>query len=75
MLEMDRILRPKGYVIIRDVPQFLDNAKAIGKALKWKCTKHASNKAEDAEGVLVCKKSFWTVSAEAETSDSSSGSR
>lgn len=63
MLEMDRILRPNGIVIVRDTPQFLDSANVLGKAMKWKCTRHdTENGADDSDGILVCKKSFWTIS-------------
>eukprot|EP00246_Nothoceros_aenigmaticus_P005239 TRINITY_DN17148_c0_g1_i1.p1 TRINITY_DN17148_c0_g1~~TRINITY_DN17148_c0_g1_i1.p1 ORF type:complete len:606 (+),score=90.61 TRINITY_DN17148_c0_g1_i1:229-2046(+) len=75
MLEMDRILRPKGYAIIQDTPQVLDNAKVIGKAMRWKCTRRPSNKEGDAEAILVCKKSFWTgVSADTQSTEATTES-
>lgn len=60
MLEMDRILRPKGIVILRDVLNFRDNAKVIGEAMRWTCTAHDTEVgAADTEGLLFCRKSFW----------------
>ncbi|KAL2632624.1 hypothetical protein R1flu_004103 [Riccia fluitans] len=69
MLEMDRILRPNGITIIRDTPQFLNNANVLGKAMRWKCTRHETEMGpDDTEGILVCKKKFWTVIEESDES-------
>lgn len=60
MLEMDRILRPKGIVILRDALNFRDNAKVIGEAMRWTCTVHDTEVGvADTEGLLFCRKSFW----------------
>ena len=60
LLEMDRILRPEGYVIVRDAPNFIDDVSTLGEAMRWKCKKHATEKADNsAEQILVCQKTFW----------------
>lgn len=56
MLEMDRILRPNGYVIIREVEPFVDDASKIAKELKWSCHKYKSQSKDEKEKVLVCQK-------------------
>lgn len=36
MVEMDRILRPEGTIIIRDTPTMLSRVSKIAKAIQWK---------------------------------------
>jgi hypothetical protein len=63
LLEMDRILRPEGYVIMRDAPNYLTNAAALGEAMRWECQKHSTEKQEDdKEQLLICQKTFWRSS-------------
>ncbi|MCO5586645.1 hypothetical protein L7F22_040586 [Adiantum nelumboides] len=60
LLEMDRILRPEGYVILRDAANFVDNAQALGEAVQWKCQKHEVEKSlTDTEQMMICQKNFW----------------
>ena len=60
LLEMDRILRPEGYVIIRDAPNYVANADALGEAMRWQCKKYSTEKQEDDKQLLlICQKTFW----------------
>ncbi|KAJ7528246.1 hypothetical protein O6H91_16G091300 [Diphasiastrum complanatum] len=60
MLEIDRILRPTGYAIIRDTANFLDKAQVVGEAMRWNCHRNETeNGSEDSKALLVCQKSFW----------------
>eukprot|EP00897_Mesotaenium_endlicherianum_P007750 jgi/Mesen1/7002/ME000365S06145 len=60
MLEMDRILRPKGSVIVRDTRDFLDTAAAIATGMRWTCATHAAEDAGDSdEALLICTKQLW----------------
>ncbi|CAK9266433.1 unnamed protein product [Sphagnum jensenii] len=63
LLEMDRILRPEGIVIIRDGRNFLENAEIWGKAMRWECSQHDTEQGPaDVEGLLFCRKQFWQSS-------------
>lgn len=60
LLEMDRILRPEGYVIMRDAPNFVESAHALGQAMRWSCKVHPTEKpTNEKEQLLICQKSFW----------------
>ncbi|XP_010538339.1 PREDICTED: probable methyltransferase PMT20 [Tarenaya hassleriana] len=59
MLEMDRILRPKGYVIIRESSYFMDAIATISKAMRWDCRKEETEYAVQKEKILVCQKRLW----------------
>jgi hypothetical protein len=68
LLEMDRILRPEGIVIIRDGRNFLENAEIWGKAMRWECSQHDTEQGPaDVEGLLFCRKQFWQSSETANT--------
>lgn len=64
LLEMDRILRPQGSVIIRDDVDVLLNVKNIVEGLQWDCimTDHEQS-AHSREKILVATKQYWTVPA------------
>lgn len=65
MLEMDRILRPEGVVVLRDALNFRDRATILGEAMRWKCSSHDTELGPtDTDGLLFCKKTLWE-SAEA----------
>ncbi|XP_024372728.1 probable methyltransferase PMT21 [Physcomitrium patens] len=67
LLEIDRILRPEGIVVLRDALNFRENAKVLGEAMRWKCSSHDTEVGPaDTEGLLFCKKTFWE-SSEAST--------
>lgn len=59
LLEMDRILRPNGYAIIRENNYFVDAIKAIAKGMKWDCRKEETGYNSENEKILVCQKKLW----------------
>lgn len=59
LLEMDRILRPTGYAIIRESTYFLDSVAPIAKGMRWSCEKHSSENKADKDKILVCQKKLW----------------
>lgn len=56
LLEMDRIVRPGGYVIIRESSYFLDAISTIAKAMKWSCKQEDTEYAVENEKVLICRR-------------------
>ncbi|KAH7373795.1 hypothetical protein KP509_17G075300 [Ceratopteris richardii] len=61
ILEMDRILRPNGMVVIRDTPDMLEKAMRIVSAVRWTGSTHdAERESSGKEKILVAKKSFPT---------------
>ncbi|CAH9086229.1 unnamed protein product [Cuscuta epithymum] len=56
LLEMDRILRPKGYALIRDSTQYIDSIAAIAKRMRWSCRKENTEDGGGNSKVLVCQK-------------------
>ncbi|XP_059662077.1 probable methyltransferase PMT18 [Cornus florida] len=64
LLEMDRILRPEGAVIIRDVVEDLVKVKSITDGMRWKgqIMDH-ENGPFNPEKVLIAVKSYWTAEA------------
>lgn len=76
MLEMDRILRPKGTIIVRDAPEALRRAAALGEAMRWRCQLHddvalpgGGGGGGGTEGLLVCKKRYWHWKEEVQAAD------
>ncbi|CAL9156692.1 unnamed protein product [Musa hybrid cultivar] len=61
LLEMDRILRPDGYAIIRESSYFLDAIATIAKGMRWNCNKHSTEYNLDKEKVLICQKKLWSA--------------
>ncbi|KAK3157281.1 hypothetical protein QOZ80_2AG0118670 [Eleusine coracana subsp. coracana] len=59
LLEMDRILRPTGYAIIRETTYFLDSVATIAKGMRWTCEKRDTENKADKEKVLICQKKLW----------------
>ncbi|KAJ9549530.1 hypothetical protein OSB04_022073 [Centaurea solstitialis] len=59
LLEMDRILRPTGYTIIRESTYFLDAINTIAKALRWDCHVEETEDGSEKEKVLICQKKLW----------------
>ncbi|KAL8158338.1 hypothetical protein AgCh_002872 [Apium graveolens] len=64
LIEMDRILRPTGFVIIRDKQRVLNFVKKYLTALHWEAvTTDSSSEDEDGdETVLVIQKKLWLTS-------------
>ncbi|XP_058201321.1 probable methyltransferase PMT18 [Rhododendron vialii] len=67
LLEMDRILRPEGTVIFRDVVEILVKIKSITDGMKWKSQimDHESGPFNP-EKILLAVKSYWTGEAKQE---------
>lgn len=59
LLEMDRILRPNGYVIIRESSYFIDAIATIAKGMRWNCQKHDTEYNAEKEKLLICQKKLW----------------
>lgn len=64
LLEMDRILRPQGSVIIRDDVDLLVNAKTIADELQWetRLVDHEEGPLVR-EKLLIATKQYWTAPA------------
>ncbi|CAH9128060.1 unnamed protein product [Cuscuta epithymum] len=64
MVEIDRMLRPEGMVIIRDLPEVIDRSNRIAHAVRWTTTIY--NKEPDSHGrdkILVATKKSWNLSS------------
>lgn len=60
VLEMDRILRPGGSVLIRDSVNVIDEIKAIAEAVRWRTRVLETNSGPSGKDkLLVCKKLLW----------------
>lgn len=71
LLEMDRILRPEGAVIIRDEVEVLNRVMMISQGMRWE-TRMADH--EDGplvpEKILVGVKTYWVGSSANATGES-----
>jgi tRNA wybutosine-synthesizing protein 1 len=56
VVEMDRILRPGGWAIIRDKLEVLDPLETILKSLHWEIVMTFR---KDKEGIMSVKKTSW----------------
>lgn len=64
MVEMDRILRPEGTVIIRDSPDVIDKVARIAHSVRWTTTIHDKEpESHGIEKILVATKTFWKFSS------------
>jgi hypothetical protein len=62
MLEMDRIIRPEGFIIIRDENAILSGINDLAPKFLWDVTTHMlENEESKPEKVLVCRKKFWSI--------------
>ncbi|MED6181676.1 putative pectin methyltransferase qua3, partial [Stylosanthes scabra] len=60
MVEMDRILRPEGTVVVRDTPEVIEKVARISDAVRWKATIYNKEPESHAqEKILVATKTFW----------------
>jgi hypothetical protein len=61
LLEMDRILRPEGTVVIRDNVEVLVKVQALSEGMRWKSQMmdHESGPFNP-EKILVAVKTYWT---------------
>ncbi|PIN24044.1 Sterol 24-C-methyltransferase [Handroanthus impetiginosus] len=62
LLEMDRILRPNGYAIIRESSYFINAVSTIAKGMRWGCRKENTENDVDKEKILICQKKLWYAS-------------
>lgn len=66
LIEMDRILRPTGFVIIRDKRHVIDFVKKYLTALHWEAVATADSSSEsDQDGdeiVFIAQKKLWLTS-------------
>ncbi|XP_031483086.1 probable methyltransferase PMT20 [Nymphaea colorata] len=67
LLEMDRILRPDGYVIMRESSHFVEAIQNVAKGMKWSCQKHDTEYSVEQEKVLICQKKLWYSSGKKTT--------
>lgn len=62
MVEMDRILRQEGTVVIRDSPEVIDKVGRIARAIRWTSTVHDKEpESHSREKILVATKSLWKL--------------
>ncbi|XWS65355.1 hypothetical protein CRYUN_Cryun05aG0105700 [Craigia yunnanensis] len=62
ILEMDRILRPQGFVIIRDEDSITSRIQDLAPKFLWEVDSHIlENKKKQRETVLICRKKFWAI--------------
>lgn len=54
--EVDRMLRPEGYLIIRDNEEIIGEIENMAKSLRWDIR---SSYAKNGEGLLCLQKTFW----------------
>ncbi|KAB5573793.1 hypothetical protein DKX38_000987 [Salix brachista] len=59
LLEMDRILRPTGYAVIRESSYFVDAISTIAKGMRWSCRKENTEYGVEKEKILICQKKLW----------------
>lgn len=62
MLEMDRIIRPQGFIIIRDEESITSRIRQIAPKFLWEVESHMlENEEKKMETVLFCRKKFWAI--------------
>ncbi|XP_059634117.1 probable pectin methyltransferase QUA3 [Cornus florida] len=60
MVEIDRMLRPEGTVVVLDSPEVIDRIGHIAHAVRWKATMHEKEpESNGREKILVATKQFW----------------
>ncbi|GAA0149299.1 methyltransferase [Lithospermum erythrorhizon] len=62
MLEMDRIIRPQGFAIIRDEESIISQIRDLAPKFLWDVQWHTlENDQKEMEPVLFCRKKFWAI--------------
>ncbi|KAF9595161.1 hypothetical protein IFM89_037590 [Coptis chinensis] len=62
MLEMDRIIRPQGFIIIRDQESIISKIKDLASKFLWNVELHSlEDEQQRIEPVLICRKKFWAI--------------
>lgn len=59
ILEMDRILRPNGHVIIREADFYIESVASLAEGVRWSCRKEDTESNSATEQILVCQKKLW----------------
>jgi len=61
-VEIDRILRPEGTVVVRDAPEVIDKVARIAGAVRWKPTIYDKEpESHGREKILVAIKTLWKL--------------
>ncbi|XVF79986.1 hypothetical protein PTKIN_Ptkin15bG0034300 [Pterospermum kingtungense] len=64
MVEIDRMLRPEGTVVIRDSPEVIDKVARIAHAVRWTATINDKEpESHGRENILVATKTFWQLTS------------
>ncbi|CAM8880799.1 unnamed protein product [Rhodiola kirilowii] len=62
MLEMDRIIRPRGFMIIRDDEASTSKIQELAPKYLWDVESHVlENEEKKTDIVLICRKKFWAI--------------
>ncbi|BAT83779.1 hypothetical protein VIGAN_04100000 [Vigna angularis var. angularis] len=62
MVEIDRMLRPEGTVVVRDAPEVIDKVARIAGAVRWKPTIYDKEpESHGREKILVATKTLWQL--------------
>nr|GLL47506.1 probable methyltransferase PMT7 [Ipomoea trifida] len=62
MLEMDRMIRPQGFIIIRDEEAVVSRIKDLAPKFLWDAQLHfLEDNKRKMEQVLICRKKFWAI--------------
>ncbi|XP_047152108.1 probable pectin methyltransferase QUA3 isoform X1 [Vigna umbellata] len=62
MVEIDRMLRPEGTVVVRDAPEVIDKVARISGAVRWKPTIYDKEpESHGREKILVATKTLWQL--------------
>ncbi|XP_078441903.1 putative methyltransferase PMT7 [Wolffia australiana] len=62
LLEMDRIIRPEGFIIIRDEESILSKVRDVGPKFLWDVqTFFSENDEKFGRPLLICRKKFWAI--------------
>ncbi|KAK3038085.1 hypothetical protein RJ639_031639 [Escallonia herrerae] len=62
MVEIDRMLRPDGTIVIRDSPEVIEKVDRITRAVRWTATIHEKEPESNVrEKILVATKIFWKL--------------
>lgn len=62
MVEIDRMLRPEGTVVIRDSPEVIEKVDRVARAVRWTSTIHEKEpESNSREKILVARKNLWKL--------------
>ncbi|KAI3788288.1 hypothetical protein L2E82_01048 [Cichorium intybus] len=62
ILEMDRLIRPQGFIIIRDDESIISRIRDIAPKFLWEINSYVlESQQKQPEPVLICQKKFWAI--------------